>query len=89
MRNDKALRLSLAAMLCGGTMLSPGCGDLARRSIRDGAIALIAGSAAGYFDPSDLSNLLTNMFTGGFTGGWDGFGNLNWPFPWPGTTQGV
>jgi deoxyhypusine synthase len=89
MRNHKALRLSLAAMLCGGTLLSAGCGDLLRRSIRDGAVALIVGSATGYFNPADLSNLLTNMFTGGFTGGWGGSGNTNWPFTWPGTSQGT
>lgn len=79
-------------MLTGGTLLSSGCGDLVRRSLRDGALALIAGSAAGYFDFSDLSNMITNTLTGGFTGGWSGFsggwsgfGN-NWgnpPFTWP------
>lgn len=85
----KALRLTLAVALGGGTLLSPGCGDLVRRSLRDGAIALIAGTATGIIDPYDLSNLLTNMFTGGFTGGWDGIGsNWGWstlPFSWPGT----
>ncbi|HPD30581.1 MAG TPA: hypothetical protein PLL20_11340 [Phycisphaerae bacterium] len=89
----KALRLTLAAVLGGGTLLSPGCGDILRRSLRDGAIALIAGTATGIIDPYDLSNLVTNMFTGGFTGGWNGIGsNWNWdwgwntsPFTWPGT----
>lgn len=73
----------MAVLLGGGTLLSPGCGDILRRSLRDGALAFIAGSAVGYFDPTGLSNLVTNLFTGGFTGGWDWRNTWdNSPFNW-------
>jgi hypothetical protein len=85
MRHHKALRLSMAVLLGGGTLFSPGCGELIRRSLRDGTLAYIAGSATGYFDPTDLSNLFTNLLTGGFTGGWGGLNGGGWnssPFDW-------
>jgi hypothetical protein len=78
MRNHKALRVSLAVLLGGGTVLFSGCGDLLRRSIRDGMFALVAGTATGYFDPSVLGDLFTNIFTGGFTGGLGGFDANPW-----------
>jgi hypothetical protein len=85
MRHHKALRLSLAVALGGGTLFSPGCGEMFRRSLRDGTFALVAGSAAGYFDTTGLSNLLTNLFTGGFTGGFGGLGGFGGsPFSSPG-----
>ncbi len=79
MKHHKALRLMTAILVGGGTLFAPGC-DLLRRSLREAAMALAAGSASGYFDLSDFSNLLNNLLTGGFTGGWGGFnggGGLN------------
>jgi hypothetical protein len=78
MKTHKALRVSLAIALGGGTMLSSGCGDILRRSIRDGMFALVAGTATGYFDPAVFGDLITNLFTGGFTGGFGGgFGGFD------------
>jgi len=69
MRSKTLLRVSLAALLGGGTMTTIGCGDLVGQSIRNGLFNYVAGRVSSGVDAALLGDFITDVFTGGLGGG--------------------
>jgi len=68
MRSSNLVRGVLASLLTGGMMLTIGCGDLVRQSVRDGLFTWVSGSVQGAFDATVFSDMITNFFADVYTG---------------------
>ncbi len=68
MRTSSWLRTTLAALFAGTLILTTGCGDMARQSVKQGVLGYLSGSFTSGLITEQLQNFLGNVVTTGITG---------------------
>ena len=65
MRRFRLLRAVLALLLISGWMMTIGCGELFRKSVREGLFTALSGSVQNSFDAALFGDLIMNLLAGG------------------------
>jgi len=68
MRTSSWLRTTWAALFAGTLILTTGCGDMARQSIKEGIRGYVSGNFTNWLVTEQLQGFLVNTVTTGMTG---------------------